>query len=138
MSSTTDNHFTWIAPIYDLLAQCYSFGQISRSKLSQVAHLKAGERVLYAGAGSAEDAIAAAVLGAQVTVVELSPNMLERAQRKALEAVLRASLTGIAKVLWRTFQREQTQKSRSLTWLLPTTFSMCSILRRCLRCLIDC
>ncbi len=92
MSSTTDNHFTWIAPIYDVLAQCYSFGQISRSKLSQVAHIKPGHRVLYAGAGNAEDAIAAAVSGAQVTVVELSPNMLERAQRKALEA-------GVARVI---------------------------------------
>lgn len=75
-----NNRFTWIAPVYDLLARLYSFGQIRASKLSQIAYLQPQERVLYAGAGGAEDAIAAASKGVTVTVVELSPDMIRQAK----------------------------------------------------------
>jgi ubiquinone/menaquinone biosynthesis C-methylase UbiE len=78
--ASQNNQFTWIAPFYDVLARLYSFGQIRASKLSQIAHLRLDERVLYAGAGGAEDAIAAARKGAHVTVVELSPSMIKQAK----------------------------------------------------------
>lgn len=86
---TDTNHFTWIAPVYDFLADTYSLGQISKSKLSQLVYMKPGERILFAGAGNAVDAIAAAQAGMIVTVVELSPNMMQRAQARAERVGLR-------------------------------------------------
>lgn len=86
---TDANRFTWIAPIYDFLADSYSLGQISKSKLSQLRYMTPGERILFAGAGNAVDAIAAAKAGIAVTVVELSPNMMRRAQARAERVGLR-------------------------------------------------
>jgi ubiquinone/menaquinone biosynthesis C-methylase UbiE len=89
---TDANRFTWIAPIYDFLADTYSLGQISKSKLSQLKHMTPGDTILFAGAGNAVDAIAAAKAGMIVTVVELSPNMMRRAQASAEKVGLREKI----------------------------------------------
>lgn len=67
-----------IASVYDGLAAVYSRGRISQSKRFQIDAIRAGERILYAGVGSGEDALAAHRRGARVTAVDLSPRMLNR------------------------------------------------------------
>ena len=65
-----------VAPFYDGIAAVLSRGRIAAAKRSQIAGLKPGDRVLYAGAGAGEDAALAAGMGALVTAVDLSPKML--------------------------------------------------------------
>jgi ubiquinone/menaquinone biosynthesis C-methylase UbiE len=67
-----------IAGIYDWLAAIYSRGQISASKRGQLDAIASGDRVLYAGVGRGEDALAAARRGARVTAIDLAPQMLAR------------------------------------------------------------
>lgn len=71
-----------VAGVYEAVAHIYSFGLIRRAKMAQLPHLRAGERVLYLGAGSGEDAVAAARSGARVTAIDLSPRMIERLRRR--------------------------------------------------------
>jgi demethylmenaquinone methyltransferase/2-methoxy-6-polyprenyl-1,4-benzoquinol methylase len=82
MTLASSNRFSFVAPIYDFLARAYSFGMIAESKRWQVQYLKEGERVLYAGAGAAEDAVLAAKAGARVTIVELSGGMLAQTKKR--------------------------------------------------------
>ncbi len=71
---------TWsydsVSNFYEKLANIYSFGMIRVSKDSQLQEMRKGEKVLYVGVGSGEDAIKAARLGADVTCIDLSPKML--------------------------------------------------------------
>jgi demethylmenaquinone methyltransferase/2-methoxy-6-polyprenyl-1,4-benzoquinol methylase len=71
-----------VAPFYEELAQLLSRGRIHAAKLSQLAWLEPGDRVLYAGVGSGEDAAAAARAGARVTALDVSPRMLGRLERR--------------------------------------------------------
>lgn len=71
---------------YDGLAHGFSLGRIRAARLSQLRHLSAGQRVLYVGAGSGEDAVAAAAMGCRVTCLDVSRRMLARAQRRFAEA----------------------------------------------------
>ena len=82
MSQTNANNYGVVAKIYDVLGHIYSGGQIRASKQAQLDVIKPGQRVLYAGAGGGEDAVMAAKQGAVVTVVELSPEMIEQCQRR--------------------------------------------------------
>lgn len=69
-----------IGPIYDLLSRIYSAGAIKRSKLSMLRTdtIVKDSKVLVAGAGHGSDAIRAAELGAQVTVIDISATMIAR------------------------------------------------------------
>jgi ubiquinone/menaquinone biosynthesis C-methylase UbiE len=67
-----------VAWCYDAIARSYSGGAIAASRASQLEHLKPGQRVLYAGVGGGEDAVAAACAGARVTALDVSPRMLKR------------------------------------------------------------
>ena len=67
-----------VAWAYDLLAAVYSGGSIERCKQAQIAALTPEARVLFAGAGSGGDAVAAAARSVSVTAVERSPHMLAR------------------------------------------------------------
>jgi ubiquinone/menaquinone biosynthesis C-methylase UbiE len=58
------------------LADHYSLGAIARAKAGQIHLLKPGERVLYVGVGSGEDAILAARAGSKITCVDVSEGML--------------------------------------------------------------
>jgi ubiquinone/menaquinone biosynthesis C-methylase UbiE len=81
-----------VAFIYDLLGDLWTGGQIRQSKLSQIDKIKRGDKILYAGAGTGEDALEAARRGAEVVVVELAPEMLERVRKRFEEAGLQAEL----------------------------------------------
>ncbi len=67
-----------VAWCYDWLADRYSLGGIARAKGAQVEHLKMGQRVLYVGVGSGEDAVAAARAGAEVACLDVAPAMLAK------------------------------------------------------------
>ena len=71
-----------IGPLYDLFARVYSAGRIDRCKLAMHDHIRADDRVLFAGVGQGVDAVAAAERGAMVVVVDLSPSMLELFSRR--------------------------------------------------------
>lgn len=75
-----------IGPIYDFLSNLYSGRSIHEAKCAMLGaeHLKAGDKVLFAGVGHGRDAIFAAERGAEVTVIDLSETML-RKFRESLE-----------------------------------------------------
>jgi demethylmenaquinone methyltransferase/2-methoxy-6-polyprenyl-1,4-benzoquinol methylase len=81
-----------IAAIYDGLADLYSLGRIAASKRGQLSEIEPGDRVLYAGVGRGEDAVAAAARGAHVTAIDLAPRMLARVARRLEQAGLAAEL----------------------------------------------
>lgn len=80
MNPFTSSRYGRFAATYTSMAKLYSGGQIKACKLSQLKYLQPGEHILYVGAGTGEDALAAAQAGAKVTVVELSKAMLEKLQ----------------------------------------------------------
>jgi demethylmenaquinone methyltransferase/2-methoxy-6-polyprenyl-1,4-benzoquinol methylase len=82
MPDTASRSYQLVARTYDGLAHIYSFGRIRAVKASQVPELTTGDRILYAGVGSGEDAVLAAQRGAAVTCLDLAPGMLERARHR--------------------------------------------------------
>lgn len=72
-----------VGPAYDALSKAYSGNAIHNCKLAMLRQDTLGpeSNVLIAGAGLGKDAIHAASLGAQVTVVDISPTMLSRLQK---------------------------------------------------------
>lgn len=81
-----------IVRIYDWLAAVYSLGQIDASKRVQLDAIECGDRVLYAGVGSGADALEAARVGARVTAIDLSPEMLEPLSRQLAREALDSEL----------------------------------------------
>lgn len=75
-----------VAFLYDLVAHAGSFGSIRASKRCQTTRLRRGDRVLFAGSGTGEDAVAAARLGCDVTCVDASARMLARTAARARRA----------------------------------------------------
>jgi demethylmenaquinone methyltransferase/2-methoxy-6-polyprenyl-1,4-benzoquinol methylase len=71
-----------VAGVYDALGTLYSAGAIRRAKLEAVRSLEPGARVLFAGAGTGEEALAAKKRGAQVTLLDSSEAMLAVAKRR--------------------------------------------------------
>jgi len=67
-----------IGPLYDFLSLIYSFNQINKCKTAMHEKIKPDSKILFAGVGHGIDAIAAAELGAEVTVVDLSATMLKK------------------------------------------------------------
>jgi demethylmenaquinone methyltransferase/2-methoxy-6-polyprenyl-1,4-benzoquinol methylase len=70
--------YSIVGPFYDLMSFIYSFNQINKCKTAMLDRIKPDDNVLFAGVGHGIDAIAAAELGAKVTVVDLSATMLKR------------------------------------------------------------
>lgn len=81
-----------IAGFYDWLASIYSRGQIAASKRGQLESIECGDRVLYAGVGRGQDALLAARFGAQVTAIDLAPEMLERLSKRLAREGLESEL----------------------------------------------
>lgn len=71
-----NDRYQIIGPLYDFLATIFSFGQIDKCKCGMHDRIRPDMRVLFAGVGQGIDAMEAASLGAQVTVVDLSQTML--------------------------------------------------------------
>lgn len=67
-----------IGQLYDFLCIIYSFNQIDKCKTAMHDRIKPDSKILFAGVGHGRDAIAAAELGAEVTVVDLSATMLKK------------------------------------------------------------
>ncbi|MEQ5836950.1 class I SAM-dependent methyltransferase [Marinobacter sp. NFXS9] len=72
--------YKYIGPVYDFLSNLYSGKSIHRCKTAMldIETIQPGTRVLFAGVGHGRDAIRAAELGAEVTVVDLSATMLRK------------------------------------------------------------
>ena len=81
-----------VASFYETLATIYSFGLIRRAKKVEFKYLKAGQRVLYLGVGSGEEALIAARKGCQVTAIDLSERMIEHLRRRLAKRGLEAEL----------------------------------------------
>jgi demethylmenaquinone methyltransferase/2-methoxy-6-polyprenyl-1,4-benzoquinol methylase len=81
-----------IARFYDWLAGVYSRGQIAASKRGQLDEIECGDRVLYAGVGTGQDALRAVRAGARVTAIDLAPEMLERFAKQLAREDLDAEL----------------------------------------------
>ncbi|NWN92574.1 class I SAM-dependent methyltransferase [Marinobacter adhaerens] len=81
------DRYRYIGPVYDFLSNLYSGKNIHRCKVAMLdlETVKPGDRILFAGVGHGRDALRAAELGADVTVVDLSETML-RKFREAHEA----------------------------------------------------
>jgi len=75
--------YKYIGPLYDFLSSVYGGESIHNCKRAMLTeeNLKPGDKVLIAGAGHGKDAIRAAELGADVTVVDLSETMLKKLQQ---------------------------------------------------------
>ena len=64
---------------YDTLSKLYSGNAIQECRLAMLDEelVKTGSKVLFAGAGQGDDAIRAAELGAESTLIDLSPTMMD-------------------------------------------------------------
>ncbi|PID42244.1 MAG: SAM-dependent methyltransferase [Proteobacteria bacterium] len=72
--------YKWIGPAYDFLSSIYGGESIHNCKRAMLTekHVKHGDKILIAGVGHGKDAIRAAEIGADVTVVDLSETMLKK------------------------------------------------------------
>ena len=75
--------YKYIGPLYDFLSTIYGGESIHNCKRAMLCeeHVKPGDKILIAGAGHGKDAIRAAEIGADVTVVDLSQTMLDKLQK---------------------------------------------------------
>ena len=91
-----------VGPIYDWLSAFYSGKSIHKCKIAMLDKLQPGDKVLFAGVGHGRDALHAARLGAEVTVVDLSETMLKRFQanlaKEGVEVSIRQVHSDIMKV----------------------------------------
>jgi demethylphylloquinol methyltransferase len=81
-SETGRRSYSMMAAVYDSLTGAVTGGANLASRLVQVDQMQPGERVLYVGVGSGEDALAAARKGVHVTCLDLSPAMIRKAQQR--------------------------------------------------------
>lgn len=72
--------YKYIGPVYDFLSDLYSGNNIHSCKTAMFDgnSIQPGTKVLFAGVGHGRDAIRAAELGADVTVIDLSETMLRK------------------------------------------------------------
>ena len=76
------DRYKFIGPAYDFLSSIYGGESIHNCKraMLETDNVKPGDKILIAGVGHGKDAIRAAELGADVTVVDLSETMLRKFQ----------------------------------------------------------
>lgn len=84
MSALALRSYDRIAPWYDLLALLWTGGAIGAAGAAVAERVRAGQTALVAGVGGGRDAAALARAGARLTLVDLSPRMLERAGARVL------------------------------------------------------
>ena len=87
-----EKNYDRAAKFYEKAAKIYSTNQIRKSKRFQLGYIEPGDKVLYLGAGTGEDAIMAARHGAEVTCIDISQSMLDSVQRKLDAESLSAEL----------------------------------------------
>ncbi|MEM7164004.1 MAG: class I SAM-dependent methyltransferase [Planctomycetota bacterium] len=76
------HNYAGIASVYDALGAAYSGGAIGRCKAAALAYIEPQHRVLFAGGGTGQEAVAAARTGADVTLVDRAWPMIRRARRR--------------------------------------------------------
>jgi demethylmenaquinone methyltransferase/2-methoxy-6-polyprenyl-1,4-benzoquinol methylase len=77
---------------YEAAATAFSLGQIRAAKEFAVSVLEPGQRVIFLGAGTGEDALFAAQRGCQVTALDISQKMLARLQARLRQKNLQAEI----------------------------------------------
>ena len=77
---------------YESTAAFFSAGQIRASKKYTTTLVRPGEKVIFLGVGTGEEAILAAKKGASVTCVDISIQMLERLRRRLEKQNLTAEI----------------------------------------------
>lgn len=77
---------------YEASAAVFSGGQIRASKKYTAAQVKAGQKVIFLGVGTGEEAIIAAQRGAHVTCLDISSGMLERLEARLKRRNLKAEI----------------------------------------------
>lgn len=87
-----DRNYDRAAWFYEKSAKFYSTNQIRASKRYQLNYIDSGDKVLYLGAGTGEDAVMAARKGARVTCIDISQGMLQRVQQRLASEGLTAEL----------------------------------------------
>ncbi|MDO3720933.1 class I SAM-dependent methyltransferase [Marinobacter sp. chi1] len=72
--------YKYIGPLYDFLSSIYGGEAIHNCKRAMLTpeYVQPGDKVLIAGVGHGKDAIRAAEIGADVTVVDISETMLKK------------------------------------------------------------
>ena len=71
-----------LSSLYDVLSHLYSGGKIRALTAAQSSEIRAGDRILFAGVGTGEEAALVARSDVKVTLLDTSPLMLERAARR--------------------------------------------------------
>ena len=87
---TAARSYERVSSKYDRTIAVFTGGQNLATRLAQLDEMQPGDRVLYVGVGSGEDAIEAARKGVKVTCLDLSAGMVE----KGRERFAKAGLTG--------------------------------------------
>jgi demethylphylloquinol methyltransferase len=87
-SETESRNYDRVSSKYDRTIAVATGGQNLATRLAQLDEMKAGDRVLYIGVGSGEDALEAARSGVQVTCLDLSAAMIEQGRARFAEAQL--------------------------------------------------
>lgn len=82
MSPNDPTFYGRVARVYDALGTLYSAGAIRRAKLEALRFVEPEQRVLFAGAGTGEEALEARRRGAHVTLLDSSDSMLAVAKRR--------------------------------------------------------
>ncbi len=91
-SQLPQRSYNSVAWFYERAAAMYSGGRISAAKRSQIMYLKPGDRVLYVGVGTGDDALLAARSGVELTCIDLAPKMLAQTSAKLKQFDLSAEL----------------------------------------------
>lgn len=84
-----------VAPLYDPLARLWSGGGIAGAGRAVCSWVRPGMSALVLGVGEGRDAAALAQAGAALTLVDLSPAMLDRAEARARAAVPDVSIVRV-------------------------------------------
>ena len=88
-SSTPYDRVSWC---YDMVAHCYSIGQIRKAKSWHSKYLKTGDRALYAGVGSGNEISGVIRAGVQVVAIDNSNSMINLARSRIVQEGLCADL----------------------------------------------
>jgi demethylmenaquinone methyltransferase/2-methoxy-6-polyprenyl-1,4-benzoquinol methylase len=88
----TIRNYDRVARYYESSARAFSLGQIGAAKRFSVAQMKPGEKVIFLGVGTGEDAILAVERGCNVTCVDISQKMLDRLTEKLRRRDLSATI----------------------------------------------
>lgn len=78
----TGKAYDRLSSLYDALSHIYSGGKIRALKTAQSAEMRPGDKILYAGVGTGEEAALMVRSDVKVTILDTSPLMLERAVKR--------------------------------------------------------